>query len=316
MKTITRITWGVLLILALVGCNGEVFVEDFRPSVTELTLDGNGDSATIHFDASNWEELGLSNYYGESVRFDIYDEHGTLLERQTNFPYIKGLGKIVCDDGKLIFTVARTAPDAVEVIVDENVHSFPFSFILYANNEYESKKISVTIPPSDRYRFQRIDYSLNGYAYDGNQSGVKERMIINTAGAPRVFTWYPYRDEYRVVKFESDDLDAFDLLEEKDLVIEIPSMVDGFLEMKGERMVYNREYQKLPLPFSDEEEKRVEIPSYSSLLVSLWLQYEWFETRYTLYAVHPKTGRQRTIEGVLQSKMPVDYFITREDYHE
>lgn len=47
------------VLLVLCSCNSDVFIDEFLPSVTELSLDGNGDSATIYFSNSNWNWLFL-----------------------------------------------------------------------------------------------------------------------------------------------------------------------------------------------------------------------------------------------------------------
>ena len=42
MKTIVNLTAYILILLGLYSCNDDVFVDDFRTSDTEFTLDGNG----------------------------------------------------------------------------------------------------------------------------------------------------------------------------------------------------------------------------------------------------------------------------------
>ena len=49
MKTIVNLTAYILILLGLYSCNDDVFVDDFRTSDTEFTLDGNGDEVTIRF---------------------------------------------------------------------------------------------------------------------------------------------------------------------------------------------------------------------------------------------------------------------------
>lgn len=318
MKTFAHITLCVFILLALAGCNSDVFVDDFEPSVSELELDGNGDSATIRFNTSNWNLLEVYTFFGDPTRYKVYDADGKLLEENSEYPYIKGLGKIVCDNEKVDFMIERTSPDEVKITVNENVRSVSSQFMVKASNEYESKNINITISPSDRYIFHHITYSLDAYLYDGNETSVKERFIVynENYSQPFIITFFPFRNGYRYVNFKSDDWEAFRLLEEGNVSVEIPSMEEGSLVMKGEQVQYTTEYQKLPLPFPDTEEKKVAVPAYTNQAVILLLQYEWFETEYTLYAVHPKTGKQRTIKGTLQSKMPVNYYIKRENINE
>ena len=47
MKKCIDLTAYLLILLVFYSCNGDVFVDDFRSSDSELALDGNGDVAVI-----------------------------------------------------------------------------------------------------------------------------------------------------------------------------------------------------------------------------------------------------------------------------
>ena len=49
MKIFINLTEYILILLVFYGCNGDVFVDDFRSADSELTLDGNGDTKIIRF---------------------------------------------------------------------------------------------------------------------------------------------------------------------------------------------------------------------------------------------------------------------------
>ena len=55
MKIFINLTEYILILLVFYGCNGDVFVDDFRSADSELTLDGNGDTKIIRFASSNWD---------------------------------------------------------------------------------------------------------------------------------------------------------------------------------------------------------------------------------------------------------------------
>ena len=111
--------------------------------------------------------------------------------------------------------------------------------------------------------------------------------------------------------FRSDMPELFQLLGESNLTVEIPSVENGHLQMNGKQVRYTSKQQTLP--FSNTEQIEVSIPPYTTQRITVLIEYYWFETRYALYAVHPKTGRRRTINGTLQNKMPAAYYITREN---
>lgn len=52
MKTFVNLAAYILIFLVQYGCNDDVFVDDFRSSDSEFTLDGNGDDVTIRFASS------------------------------------------------------------------------------------------------------------------------------------------------------------------------------------------------------------------------------------------------------------------------
>ena len=66
MKTLLHIVVYIFILMGLSGCNSDVFVEDFQPSVSDVTLEGNGDSVTIRFKSSNWDLLRVYDYYDHS----------------------------------------------------------------------------------------------------------------------------------------------------------------------------------------------------------------------------------------------------------
>ena len=55
MKIFINLTEYILILLVFYGCNGDVFVDDFRSADSELTLDGNGDTKIIRYASSNWD---------------------------------------------------------------------------------------------------------------------------------------------------------------------------------------------------------------------------------------------------------------------
>ena len=123
----------------------------------------------------------------------------------------------------------------------------------------------------------------------------------------------PYENvDYKVV-FKSYKPEAFQLLGEGNLTVDIPSIENDKLAMYGKQVQYTSIQQMLPFPNTEQIE--VPIPPFTAQRISLLIVYEWFETEYTLYATHPKTGKQRIITGMLESKMPVSYKVIHENIH-
>ena len=314
MKTFINFTTYFLILLGLYSCNGDVFVDDFRSSDSELTLDGNGDVATIRFASSNWDLFGLYNYDENfSHPYKVFDANGDLI-MTGQIPYLKGLGKIVCDEELIGFTVDRSNPKELKITVDENARSTHFRLMLVVGNEYESQDIYVEISPSDRYVFDHITYSLDMYSYGKVIETQKSFVQSNYWDIPYPYLLSPYEDVQHEVIFTSYMPEAFQLLGESNLTVEIPSIKSRYLEMNGKKAQYISTKQSFP--YHNTEQKEILIPPSTIQRITLMLEYERFETQYTLYAFHPKTKKQRIITGMLQSKMPVDYHIKRENINE
>lgn len=306
MKTFVNFTAYILVLLHLYSCNSDIFVEDFSPSETEITLDGNGDVATIHFASSEWDVLELYIYDdGFTHQFKVYDTDGRLVTTDQR-PYMKGLGKMVCDDELTDLTVERIHPKEVKITVGENARYSNFYFTLVARSEYETKDIRVDISPSDRYVIDHITYSLDMYSHANRIEEVDQFWQGNGMDIPYHHKFYPYRKAFHEITFESYKPEAFHLLGDQPLDVEIPVMVDGRMKMTGMKARYTSSEQKLP--FHSSEIHEVVIPPFSNRLITVLVEYDWFETYYTLYATHPKSGKQRVITGTLRSKMPLSYY--------
>lgn len=311
MKKFIDLTAYLLILLVFYGCNGDVFVDDFRSSDSELTLDGNGDVETIRFASSNWDLLGMY-VYDESYYYscNIYDADGNLIATE-QVPYLKGLGKIVLDENLIGFTIDRSNSKELKIIVGENARTTHFRFMIMVGNEYEFQEIYVEISPSDRYVFDHITYSLDAYSHEYRAERGMSTLKYNNSDTPYSFIMFPYENVFCSVKFKSNMPEAFQLLGEGNLAVEIPGMEDGRLVMNGKQVQYT--YKEQAWPFPNTEQKEVSVPPHVYQRITSLIEYDWFETEYTLYATHPKTGKQRVITGMLQSKMPGKCYLIRED---
>ena len=204
-------------------------------------------------------------------------------------------------------------PEEVKITVGENALSAPFQFQLTASNEYEWQEIHVEISPADRYVMDSIIYSLDAYSYDPeNKTERKEGVSFhNFTDVSSTYTFFPFESFYHFMRFKSDVPEAFQLLGKAGLTVEIPSMKDGYLGMNGKRVSFISAQQMLSCPSTEQEEDIV--PPRTARTYTLWMVYDWLETRYTLYVSHPKTKKQRIVSGTLHSEMPVKYHITHRD---
>ena len=122
MKRFLYLTVCFFILGKFYGCNGDVFVDDFRSSDSELTLDGNGDVATIQFAAANWDWMYVA--FDFPIQYNIYDADNRLITTDQG-PSLNGLGKIVCTGEMIDFTIERVHPKEVKITVGENALSAP-----------------------------------------------------------------------------------------------------------------------------------------------------------------------------------------------
>ncbi len=193
MKRFLYLTVCFFILGEFYGCNGDVFVDDFRSSDSELTLDGNGDVATIQFAAANWDWLAMYTASSLPIQYNIYDADNRLITTDQG-PSLNGLGKIVCTGEMIDFTIERVHPEEVKITVGENALSAPFQFQLRASNEYEWQEIRVEISPTDRYVMDSIIYSLNAYSYDPENKIEKKKAspFHNLTDVSSTYTLFPF----------------------------------------------------------------------------------------------------------------------------
>ena len=247
MKTIVNLTAYILILLGFYSCNDDVFVDDFRTSDTEFTLDGNGDEVTIRFASSNWDLVWMYTYDSDFThQYEVYDADDNLIMRNQDV-YLKGLGKIVCNEKLTDFIIQRSNPKELKITVGENVRNDYFRFMLVVSNEYESQEIYVQITPSDRYVFAHITYSLNAYY---SERKIEEEVNIvrsNFENTPSPLHLIVQGIRHKVT-FRSDTSEAFQLLGDGNLTVEIPSIENGSLVMNGVQAQYTSMEQEFPFP--------------------------------------------------------------------
>lgn len=306
MKAITRLTINLLILIFLYSCNNDVFIDDFRTSNCNINLDGNGDDVTVPFASSNWNLMGIFPETNSAAhQYEIYDADGNLIKKDRDV-YLKGLGKVVCNEKLNHFIIQRSNPKELKIIVDENLNHDIFNLRLVVGNENESQDIYVTITPSDRYVLDHITYSLTDYFHEKRLEEIYSITIQNNSNDSITFHVKPFNNVYHKVTFKNDNPEDWLIVKENDLNIEIPSFENERLAMKGLQAHYTHNTQSLALPFPNTKEVKISIPPNTTQKTTLFADYEYFETKYTLYVVNPKNGKKRTLTGTLQSMMPTE----------
>ncbi len=308
----------IFLAVVTVGCNSDVFIDDFLPEAPSVVVERSETVSKIRFKAANWDiqsivgsaqsDMGLMTLYG-----DIYDAEGNLVTRNQPL-YGDGLLKMVYDDGLVDFRIERNDYRGLDVLFGENLRDRPYDVQIYVGNEYESGTVEVTFNPSEKYRVDSVVYRWDEFDFWNNSAEMADAFTIdNTASSePTSVIVSPFQHAKRTVRFWPDDFN--DRREEVFGVplpeIGIPDVKDGVPVLAESSARFVRDDQRLSLPFPDDEQVTVTAKPHERLNVEVYLSLEQFCVPYTVYASGP-AGRQRAFTGTLRSSLPYGYLILK-----
>ena len=317
MKSVIHIILSLFLCTLFCQCNGNVFVEEFIPAVTEYTLNGDGDSITIQFASEDWDVSGgyTSVYYPDM--WTIYDKNGNPTITGTQ-PHWNGLGKCQYDDTLLNLEVARDHPDQLCVKIHENAYKDSVSLTLAISNSFATQPIEIRITPATRYQLSRIEYQLSAFSHEATEETHGHSSFLNQAYGDTIrFGIHIFQNQYNQIWFENLVPQMSQILA-PDTQVEIPYYNPNGtppLTLSQQKVPYSTEYQNLPLNYPDLTEW-IEIPPYCNQNIYTQFVYDKIGVYYNLYAVNPKSGKERLINGTFYSRTPrqTDYKIIQETF--
>lgn len=320
LKTILTVITAVTI---LHGCNSEVFISDFAPSVSEVRLSEKDSVSEIGFDASNWDVKSVffidEDGIYQGVNGDIYGHDGNLVY-QDSYLYTDGLElvKLVVSHPDIKLTIERK--DATHLVFSKPGNTDYETKRIYLNigNMYNSKQISVDIEPSSRYNLDSIVYTVSSYSV--MDSMIQKRDVygcINPTEHVSTFDVYPYKNfkiEYSFV----NEHEWGTVLTEAQLkifgkdapMVPVPVISQGSPVMSTVTLPLSAAVQNLPLP--DEMLEIKETVSVSpnkqrTCRITCW--YKYYGVWFNIYASHPVTGEKRILKGVLGIFYPQSYEI-------
>lgn len=320
LKTILTVITAVTI---LHGCNSEVFISDFAPSVSEVRLSEKDSVSEIGFDASNWDVKSVffidEDGIYQGVNGDIYGHDGNLVY-QDSYLYTDGLElvKLVVSHPDIKLTIERK--DATHLVFSKPGNTDYETKRIYLNigNMYNSKQISVDIEPSSRYNLDSIVYTVSSYSV--MDSMIQKRDVygcINPTEHISTFDVYPYKNfkieysfvnehEWRTVLTEAQ-LKIFG----KDApMVPVPVISQGSPVMSTVTLPLSAAVQNLPLPEEMLEIKEtVSVSPNKQRTCRLTCWYKYYGVWFNIYASHPVTGEKRILKGVLGIFYPQSYEI-------
>lgn len=301
----------ILLSATLCACNGDVFVDEMKPSLTQAELNGDGDTLTIRFNTADWnlyeayqiEDDGSFRYF----RGNYYTLDGTDMGTATGC-LLDGQGKFVVKDllGELAFI--RPNDKELQVCIGDNVTRLPFRFTLLVSdkNHFREQEIHFTQQPGSDYVFDKITYEL---IPDTEYTNIIDEIYLydyNPGEVPVVHEQDVFWNIKRYISFSSGEPLAFLLPFGAPVTVNIPDAdtAQG-LRPGNERLPYLPEKQELAMTFPEKLQKVTVQPGYTQ--IRRLTEYHFYQARYTLTAHNVKTGKQRTVKGILQSQTPTGW---------
>lgn len=302
----------ILLSAALCACNGDVFVDEMKPSLTQAELNGDGDTLTIRFNTADWQlyEAYQTEDADGSLRYfhgNYYTLDGTDMGTATGCR-LDAPGKIVVKDlpGELAFI--RPADKELQVCIGDNVTRLPFRFTLRVSdkNLFKEQELHFTQQPGSDYAFDKMEYEL--IPGTGYTNIVEEAYLFdyNSGESPEVHELDVFWNIKRYISFSSGEPLAFQLPFSAPVTVNIPEAdTTQGLRPGKERLPYLPEKQEMAMTFPEKLQKVTVQPGYTQ--IRRLTEYHFYQARYTLTAHNVKTGRQRTVKGILQSQTPTGW---------
>lgn len=325
MKSLLKTIFTIIIAVSILhGCNSEVFISDFAPSIDEVRLSEKDSVSEIGFESSNWDvksvfyidEEGV--YHG--INGDIYGHDGNLVYKDS-YLHTDGLElvKLEVSHPDIKLTIERKDVKHLVLSNSENMDDETKRIYLNIGNKYNSKHISVDIEPSSRYNLDSIVYTVSSYS-------VMDSMIqksdvygcINPTEHVSTFDVYPYKNfkiEYSFV----NEHELKTVLTEEQLKIfgkDVPMVPVPVIGQYGSPVMstvtlpLSADLQNLPLPeemLEIKETVSVSPNKQRTCRIKCW--YKYYGVRFKIYASHPLTGEKRILNGLLDIYYPQSYEI-------
>ncbi|MEG1675263.1 MAG: hypothetical protein RR608_09865 [Bacteroidales bacterium] len=302
----------ITMILALNGCNPDVFVDRLILSSELLSLHGDGETSVVNLSSDEWMvsriELDIPEY--NRLPCKLYNEAGELVSayEPVGYTYLSGLGKITFEDKYVDFTIKRSVGKQLEISVGENLRDSEFQFKVELHNGYQAIPISITQPPGSGYVIDSVAYTLKPQSHSIYLEEKETININNNSTEPIPYTVHVFSRVNHKVYFTSTDPKLFFYLKENDKRVPYPEKVtDNGLEMSDRKVDLSPRVQTISLPFPDAT-KTVNL-RVGRNKISVYLEYEEYEADFYLHMSNKKTGNQKCTRGVFHSKMPTGDFL-------
>lgn len=307
------------LFILLIGCNQDVFINDFRTDVSEVQLESDNDELTLKFKNGDWELDGIINHslkgYISPVYFQQYNEQGVVTEKFEAIS-LYTLGRLELIHPLVELDMERTNSSELKIHVKENLLPDCNLELFFRHKEvYDlSQTITVRIAPA-HYKLKDISYRLNSWRVEHRENTHTLTTIFQNSNSPITYTAYPWKDEIRKVQFRelryqsnsSSVLEIFNpyylFTEPFEVLIPSQSEDEFRFELKNDRALLNGNWQYLSLP-NAKQKQEVTVTKSGRNIITKHVKYEANIHDCEILLENVKTGKERVFYGAIYQEQP------------
>ena len=306
----------LITLISIIGCNGDVFVEDFLPGGhEEITLSESDNIKEINFKSDNW------NLYTVVCEKDyLFANAYTLDGELTHLPFDeKELGTVHYTSDYIDFYVEKVSGNKLKVTLNENLHNENAELLIIVGNEYKEEYIKMVLAPTSKYQIDSVVYDWGKFEiYEGNLKEMENLIVYNKfSSSPVTIKVYPFRKSTHEISFYDPtlpwDKEVFSRLFGIPLPeIIIPDIVDSKPVLNETKVTFGIRDQQLKTDLDNELFVDVTIDGFDNRKISVFNLVRIYTVPYSIYLSNTKTGKRRSFTGELHSEEPIDYLIHKQ----
>ena len=306
----------LITLISIIGCNGDVFVEDFLPGGhEEITLSESDNIKEINFKSDNW------NLYTVVCEKDyLFANAYTLDGELTHLPFDeKELGTVHYTSDYIDFYVEKVSGNKLKVTLNENLHNENVELLIIVGNEYKQEYIKMVLAPTSKYQIDSVVYDWGKFEiYEGNLKEMENLIVYNKfSSSPVTIKVYPFRKSTHEISFYDPtlpwDKEVFSRLFGIPLPeITIPDIVDSKPVLNETKVTFGIRDQQLKTDLDNELFVDVTIDGFDNRKISVFNLVRIYTVPYSIYLSNTKTGKRRSFTGELHSEEPIDYLIHKQ----
>lgn len=308
------------ILIFLAGCNGDIFVDDYMPKrYDETTISETNNSKEINFKADNWGLIKIVCETSDQYTIKAYTIDG----ESTSFPFEeKELGTVHITNDYIDVQVEKKSGKKLKVILNENLMNENVRMLIEVGNSFKLEVIEVQLAPTQKYQIDSIVYDFDKFeTYRGGLKEMEYLIVNNKSSLPITVGFLPYRKSTHEIRF-SDPTKVWDeelfthLLGVPLPEITIPDIVDGKPVLRDSKVAFGMKEQHLAVGLDKKLSVDVTIDGFDKRKVIVFNEMRDYSVPYKVYISNPRTGKELTFSGKLNSSEPIDYFILKRVWDE